>query len=118
MARYRFLTTWLLDAPVEPVWDAIYDTDAWPSWWPGVAPRRRAGRRGERTASAASRASRSGAFADDLVFEILSLLVERARLLEGIASGELAGVGRWRFFADDGVTAAVSSGTSRRLPAG
>jgi hypothetical protein len=33
--------------------------------------------------------------------------VERPRLLEGIASGELAGVGRWRVFGDDGVTAAV-----------
>ena len=53
--RYSFLTTWLLDAPVEPVWDAIYDTDAWPSWWPRRSARRgagasRAGRRRRRLA--------------------------------------------------------------------
>ena len=33
MAEYRFLTTWLLDAPRDAVWDAIYDSGGWPSWW-------------------------------------------------------------------------------------
>ena len=36
MASYSFLTTWLLDSPREPVWDAIYDQEAWPQWWRGV----------------------------------------------------------------------------------
>ena len=27
MADYRFLTTWLLESPREPVWDAIYDRE-------------------------------------------------------------------------------------------
>ena len=26
--EYRFLTTWLLESPREPVWDAIYDQSA------------------------------------------------------------------------------------------
>ena len=34
--EYRFLTTWLLESPREPVWDAIYDQRAWPTWWRGV----------------------------------------------------------------------------------
>jgi hypothetical protein len=29
MAAYRFLTTWLLDAPRGAVWDAIYDAERW-----------------------------------------------------------------------------------------
>jgi uncharacterized protein YndB with AHSA1/START domain len=41
LARYRFLTTWLFDAPREPVWDVIYDAAHWPEWWRGV--RRTAG---------------------------------------------------------------------------
>ena len=101
----RFLTTWLLDAPVEPVWDAIYDTDAWPSWWPGV---RRVDELvpGERTASAASRASRSGAPAvRPRVRDAVRAGRATHRLLEGVASGELAGVGRWRFFAEPRTTA-------------
>ena len=36
MASYSFLTTWILDAPREPVWDAIYELESWPSWWRGV----------------------------------------------------------------------------------
>ena len=36
MARYRFLSTWLLDAPVERVWDTLYDAARWPAWWQGV----------------------------------------------------------------------------------
>jgi uncharacterized protein YndB with AHSA1/START domain len=36
MAEYSFLTTWLLDSPREPVWEAIHDQERWPQWWPGV----------------------------------------------------------------------------------
>ena len=36
VADYEFLTTWLLDSPREPVWEAIYDQASWPSWWRGV----------------------------------------------------------------------------------
>ena len=55
MAEYAFLTTWLLESPREPVWEAIHDQARWPSWWRGVeeAERAAAGRR--RRTSAASR---------------------------------------------------------------
>ena len=36
MAGYRFLTTWCLEAPIEPVWEAIHDSENWPQWWRGV----------------------------------------------------------------------------------
>ena len=35
-AEYQFLTTWLLESRREPVWEAIYDSEAWPGWWRGV----------------------------------------------------------------------------------
>ena len=36
VADYRFLTTWIVDAPIEPVWDVVYAIERWPEWWPGV----------------------------------------------------------------------------------
>src|SRR5438876_669724 len=40
MTPYRFLTTWVLESPVGPVWDAINDTDSWRRRRPREAPRR------------------------------------------------------------------------------
>jgi hypothetical protein len=40
-----------------------------------------------------------------LEFFVLTTRVERPRLLEGEASGELAGIGRWRLFGEGAVTA-------------
>jgi uncharacterized protein YndB with AHSA1/START domain len=36
LAEYRFLTTWLVQAERDRVWDAIYESERWPGWWKGV----------------------------------------------------------------------------------
>lgn len=105
VVRYSFLTTWLLDAPVEPVWNAIYDTDAWPAWWRGVRRVEELVPRGPDGVGGISRFTFRSALPYDLVFEMRSVRVEHHRLLEGVASGELAGVGRWRFFVQPRTTA-------------
>jgi hypothetical protein len=33
MAEYEFVTAWLVDAPVDRVWDELFDVAAWPQWW-------------------------------------------------------------------------------------
>jgi hypothetical protein len=33
MSDYRFISTWRLQAPIEQVWDEIFHTERWPSWW-------------------------------------------------------------------------------------
>lgn len=35
MGRYRFSTTWHLQAPRERVWEALHDAERYPQWWPG-----------------------------------------------------------------------------------
>ena len=35
-AQYDFLTTWLVEAPIEPVWEVIHAIERWPDWWRGV----------------------------------------------------------------------------------
>ena len=107
MTRYRFQTTWLLESPVEPVWDAVYDTSAWPSWWPGVSRVDELVPRGADGVGGISMFTFRSVLPYDLVFEMRSVRVDRHHLMEGVASGELAGTGRWRFFHEAGTTAVV-----------
>lgn len=105
--RYEFLSTWVLESPAEPIWDAIWDSARWPEWWRGVekavetdpGDARGIGRRGHYTWR--SRVPYPVRFA------VVSTRAERPWLLEGEASGELAGTGRWRLFERGGVTAVV-----------
>jgi hypothetical protein len=97
MARYSFLTTWAFEAPLGPVWDAIYDTCAWPRWWDGVRRADELVARGPDGVGGVSRFTFRSRLPYDLTFEMRSTRVERHVLMEGVASGELVGVGTWRF---------------------
>jgi len=107
MAGYEYLTTWLLDAPREEVWDAVWDSDAWPTWWRGVVAASEVdpgtpcgvGRRG--------RYAWRSRIPHSVRFEILATEVERPHLIAGEASGELEGIGRWRLYEHDGATAVL-----------
>jgi uncharacterized protein YndB with AHSA1/START domain len=115
--EYRFLTTWLLEADRERVWDAIYDSEAWPSWWRGVERVVEVVPGDETGVGQVGRYTWRSKLPYELSFEMHTTRVERPRLLEGEASGELAGVGRWRLFEQDGVTAATyewNVGTTKR----
>jgi Polyketide cyclase / dehydrase and lipid transport len=105
VTRYSFLTTWGVEAPLERVWDAIYDTNAWPSWWPGVSEVVELVPRGPDGIGGVSRFTFRSRLPYDLSFDMRSTRVERLEVMEGVASGELAGIGRWRFFSSPGATA-------------
>ena len=107
MPEYRFLTTWLLEADREPVWDAIYESERWPGWWRGVEEAEKLVEGDERGIGQRGRYVWKAKLPYRVEFEIVTTRVERPHLLEGDADGELAGVGRWRLFEHDGVTAVV-----------
>jgi uncharacterized protein YndB with AHSA1/START domain len=107
MADYAFLTTWLLDSPREPVWEAIYDQERWPEWWRGVEEvEERDGGDGGGVGAVAGMVWKS-VLPYRVEFEITTTHVERPHLLQADAIGELSGVGRWRLFERDGVTAVL-----------
>jgi hypothetical protein len=100
--EYRFLTTWLLAADREPIFERLWDSARWPEWWPGVIeavetdpgdPATGVGRRG--------RYEWRSTIPYPVRFEVVSTRVEPPHLLEGEASGGLVGTGRWRLFAAD-----------------
>jgi uncharacterized protein YndB with AHSA1/START domain len=107
VAEYAFLTTWLLDSPREPVWEAIHDQANWPSWWRGVeeASELRPGD-GDGLGSV-SRMVWKSLLPYRVGFEVTTTRVEYPTLLEGQAVGELEGIGRWRLYEQDGVTAVL-----------
>jgi uncharacterized protein YndB with AHSA1/START domain len=107
VAAYRFLTTWLLEADRERVWDAIYESERWPEWWKGVIETERLAEGDENGIGQYGRYVWKSRLPYELEFFILSTRVERPHLLEGEASGELAGTGRWRLFEQGGVTAVL-----------
>lgn len=98
MRPHRFLTTWLLDAPVERVWATIYDAESWPRWWRGVERTRVVDAGDERGEGALWRSAWRSILPYTLEFEFAIERVERPHLLVGQARRELSGSGTWRLF--------------------
>jgi hypothetical protein len=107
MTEYAFLTTWLLESPRQPVWDAIYDQANWPSWWRGVEEAEELKPGDENGVGTVSRLVWKSLLPYKVEFEVTSTRVEHPDLMEGHALGELDGIGRWRFYEQGGVTAVL-----------
>jgi uncharacterized protein YndB with AHSA1/START domain len=104
MAAYSFLTTWILAAPREEVWNAIHEIDRWPRWWRGVAKVEKVEAGEASGVGAVYRHEWRSVIPYPVRFETRITRIEFPRLIEAEADGELSGTGRWRFF-DGGETA-------------
>jgi uncharacterized protein YndB with AHSA1/START domain len=105
MADYRFLTTWCLTAPIERVWDALYESERWPEWWRGVEKVELLEPGNGDRVGELSRYTWKSKLPYRLEFDMRTTRVEQPFLVEGTATGELAGEGRWRLFEARGQTA-------------
>jgi hypothetical protein len=99
MAAYSFLTTWIVDAPHERVWDAVYELERWPDWWRGVRSVEKIEPGDASGVGALYRHEWRSVIPYLVRFETRITRIERPHLIEAEAVGELAGTGRWRFFA-------------------
>jgi hypothetical protein len=108
MAEYAFLTTWLLEAPRQRVWEAIYDQARWPQWWRGVEAVEEVGPAREQPGvGTVARMTWRSLLPYRVRFDVTMTRIEHPHLMEGRAVGDLTGVGRWRLFEQGGVTAAL-----------
>jgi len=96
-----------LDAPRERVWEAIYAQERWPEWWRGVEAADEVHPGDGDRVGAVSRMVWRSFLPYRVRFEVTTTRVERPHLMEGRAVGGLEGVGRWRLYEDDGVTAVL-----------
>lgn len=100
MAEYSFLTTWILDARLDDVWQAIYETERWPGWWRGVRAVEKLEQGDAAGIGARYRHEWRSVIPYPVRFEAQITRIEPGRLIEADAHGELSGTGRWRFFGD------------------
>jgi uncharacterized protein YndB with AHSA1/START domain len=98
VAEYRFLTTWVLDAPIERVWDAIYAIERWPEWWQGVERVDELFHgEGDGEGTVYRHVWRSK-IPYAVTFTVTVTHVEKPHLIEARAEGGLEGTGTFRLF--------------------
>ncbi len=106
MANYKFVTVWRLRAPIDKVWDAIYQSEAWPAWWKGVVSVVPVIVGKENGIGGVSHFVWRSKLPYNLAFDMRLTRSEPPRRLEGSATGELEGTGVWDLSEAAGVTTA------------
>jgi len=104
MADYTFITVWRLEAPIDAVWDAVYQSERWPPWWRSVRQVIEISKGDEDGVGNVRRYVWRSRLPYTLIFELQVTRVEPPVKLEGVSSGELAGRGAWDLSAEGAVT--------------
>ena len=106
MADYEFVTIWRFNAPLPPVWEMIYHSDRWPTWWKGVEDVKLVKEGDENNIGSVYRYTWKSKLPYRLKFDMQLTRVEPMRIIEGEAIGELTGNGLWTLSSDGEVTTA------------
>jgi hypothetical protein len=104
MKQYVLVTHWHLDAPIERVWDSISRVEEWPRWWKYVHEVVEIEKGGENAVGSLRRYTWSSRLPYRLSFEMRTTVARKPSFMEGIASGELNGYGRWHLAPEGGTT--------------
>ncbi|MBB5533988.1 SRPBCC family protein [Rhizobium giardinii] len=93
--EFHLVTEWILDASVEDVWRVLNAPEAWPDWWPSVKQVDVLREGDQAGIGSVLRLRWSTALPYELTFEMQTARVEPLSTIEGRATGELEGIGRW-----------------------
>lgn len=104
MAEFSFVTTWHIEAPLPQVCNAISQCKYWPAWWKGVEKVEELDPGDAGGIGSLRRFTWKGRLPYRLTFDIRIVRAEPLKIVEGRASGEVEGVGRWQFTHDAPVT--------------
>jgi uncharacterized protein YndB with AHSA1/START domain len=100
MKDYNFVTIWRVKAPIENVWNEIYHARDWPTWWKGVESVSEMRKGDDQGVGSVHRYTWKSKLPYRLSFDMQTVRIEPPLLLEGVATGELQGRGRWLLSAD------------------
>lgn len=106
MTTYSFVTIWRIKAPIENVWNEIYHSTDWPTWWKGVESVVEISNGDELGVGSVHRYSWKSKLPYRLSFDMKTVRIEPPVVLEGIATGELQGHGLWQLSTVDDETIA------------
>lgn len=95
MADYDFTTIWLIEAPIEKVWEAIRDYKNLPTWWKAVDRVVKIEPGDENGLGSVWKMTWKTPLTYTLTFTSRIITVESPNLLELTAKGEVEGTGRW-----------------------
>lgn len=97
MSYYEFVTVWNFDSPLEAVWEEINAAEKWPEWWKGVLRVVELKPGDADGIGSIRRSTWKSALPYKLEFDLEITRVERLKLIEARAFGELEGTGLWQF---------------------
>lgn len=95
MAEYRFLTVWLLDAPIGKVWEAIVDYKQLPTWWKAIVKVEEIQPGDSTGVGSVWHMVWKTPLSYTIAFESRTTRVEAPHRLDLTAVGEVEGSGRW-----------------------
>jgi uncharacterized protein YndB with AHSA1/START domain len=104
MPAYNFITIWRVQAPIENVWNAIYHSNDWPTWWKGVESVVEMRKGDETGVGSIHRYTWKSRLPYRLSFDMEMVRIHAPLLLEGVATGELQGHGLWQLTTDGNET--------------
>ena len=95
--QYSFVTNWELRAPLEDVWNAVYNSLEWPQWWRGVKSVIEIQKNDENGINGIREYTWKSFLPYQLKFSMQLTEKEHLKRLKGVAFGELEGTGEWTF---------------------
>ncbi len=95
MNEFVLLTRWLIPAPIETVWSALHDVQRWPTWWKYVKEVTELDAGDADSVGAVRRFVWGTRLPYRVAFDMRTTRITRPVLIEGEASGDLNGSGRW-----------------------
>ena len=106
MAKFRFVTFWNIEAPRAAVCDAIKHSLEWPQWWPGLEKVEELTQGDANGIGSVRRYLWKSRLPYRLGFDIRVTSMQPQTMVEGIACGDVEGVGRWSFTGEGALTVA------------
>jgi uncharacterized protein YndB with AHSA1/START domain len=95
MRQYSLVTQWHLEAPIERIWEALVAPEEWPRWWRYVEEVVELEKGDAQGIGAVRCYTWSSRLPYRLSLQMRTTTLARPTFIEGVATGDLNGTGRW-----------------------